>query len=134
MGVKRFMYSVILTGALMFCFGATAYASARWAGVRAVLTADKQTVTSGFSSDPFKATAMYGETLSNSKYAIMFETRGRNGVGEAGYQEALITLRPGYSHTMTISSNYNYHSITLTGKDGLKTVKGCIGNGYVDRD
>lgn len=76
MRVKRIVYSVLLAGALMFCFGTTAFASENWAGITAVLKANQS----------------------------------------------------------TINSSYNYHSLTLTGKNGLDTVKGCVGYGYVDMD
>lgn len=135
MRVKRIVYSVLLAGALMFCFGTTAFASENWAGITALLKANQSTVTTGFSADKvFLATAMYGETASNSQYSVMYETRGCNSIDGKSYQEALITLRPGYSNRSTINSRYNYHSLTLTGKNGLDTVKGCIGYGYVDMD
>lgn len=135
MRVKRIVYSVLLAGALMFCFGTTAFASENWAGITALLKADQSTVTTGFSADKvFLADAMYGNTASNSKYSIMYETRGCNSIGGQTYQEALITLRPGYENTSSINSNCSYHSLTLTGKNGLNTVKGCIGYGYVDMD
>lgn len=134
MRVKRIMYSVLLAGALMFCFGTTTFASENWAGITALLKADQSTVTTGFSADKvFQADAMYGETASNSKYSIMYETRGCNSIGGQTYREALITLRPGYENTSSIDSDCNYHSLTLTGKNGLDTVKGCIGYGYVNK-
>lgn len=134
MRVKRIMYSVLLAGALIFCFGTMTFASENWAGITALLKADQSTVTTGFSADKvFQADAMYGETASNSKYSIMYETRGCNSIGGQTYREALITLRPGYENTSSIDSDCNYHSLTLTGKNGLDTVKGCIGYGYVNK-
>lgn len=131
----RGIIGIVLAAVIVLCWGGKAYASARWAGLTAVLTADKYSVTSTNSAgDPFQATAMVANTQGNSENSIMFEARGGSSVGNYPRQEALITVRPGGSNTLNISSSYSYHSLTLTGKDGLKTVKGCIGSGWLEKN
>lgn len=131
----RGIIGIVLAAVIVLCWGSQAYASARWAGLTAVLTSDKYSVTSTNSvGDPFQATAMVANTQGNSQYSIMFEARGGAVVGSYLNQEALITVRPGGSNTLSIKSSSSYHSLTLTGKDGLKTVKGCIGSGWLEKN
>lgn len=130
---KRGIFGILLAAGLLLCWGTDAYAGARWAGLTAVLTADKTSVTAYNSKgNPFQATAMVASTMGNSKHSIMFETLGGSYERATTNQEALITVRPGDSNTVRIISANSYHTLTLTGKDGLKTVKECIGNGWLD--
>lgn len=130
---KRGIFGILLAAGLLLCWGTDAYASARWAGLTAVLTADKKSVTTYNSTgNPFLATAMVASTKGNSQYSIMFEARGGSYAGANTFLEALITVQPGDSNVVNITRADSYHTLTLTGKDGLRTVKGCIGDGWLD--
>lgn len=132
---RRGIAGILLAAVIVLCWGSRVYASVNWAGLTAVLTADQKSVTrTNTAGDPFQATAMYAHTQGNSQYPIMFQARGGSSVGNCIYQEALITVRPGDAITINIYSAYSYHSLTLTGKNGLQTVKGCIGEGWLEKN
>ncbi len=132
---RRGMAGILLAAVIVLCWGGRVYASVNWAGLTAVLTADQKSVTrTSEAGNPFQATEMVARTKENSQYSIMFEARGGSSVGTYNIQEALITVQPGGENTVKISSASNYHSLTLTGKDGLKTVKGCIGEGWLEKN
>ncbi|MDE7367695.1 MAG: hypothetical protein K2N24_10100 [Lachnospiraceae bacterium] len=132
---RRGMAGILLAAVIVLCWGNRVYASVNWAGLSAVLTADQKSVTrTNSAGDPFLTTAMYAHTQGNSAHSIMFHARGGSSVGNYTLQEALITVQPGDAKTVNISSAFAYHSLTLTGKDGLETVKGCIGEGWLEKN
>lgn len=132
---RRGIIGILCVTGLLLCWGTRVYAEARWAGLTAVLTADQKSVTrTNAAGDPFQATEMVAHTQGNSAHAIMFHARGGSSVGTYNIQEALITVQPDGQNRVKISSASNYHSLTLTGKNGLETVKGCIGEGWLEKN
>lgn len=129
----RGILGILMFSGLLLCWGTKVYASMDWAKLTAVLTANETSITV-VADEMFEATLLFGQTSNNSEYSIEFVAKGGNSSNSITYTEASFIVSPGNSLTQKIDSLRNYHSLILTGRDGLKEVKGCIGNGYVEGD
>lgn len=92
------------------------------------LSKDQKTVTSEYKM--LDASYMYGETMSSSKYKVLYEAKGSNNAKSWKVVKDA-TYDPGKSGKKSITTTNNYYKITLTGKKGNKNTKKCIAFGKV---
>lgn len=121
------MISVV--GVLGLALAMSVQVLASGAQVTASLPATQKTVSSGYKA--FVPNEMYGYVYSISEHPIKFQAYGKNGTAGTATLEGAITISPGASSTIKISSPRNLHQITLTGWDVSVATKGCIGYGYI---
>lgn len=126
MKFKNVIGFVLMMTLLMMCFVRT-NAAAEY--VSATLTTDKKTITSD--SNMFYATNMYCKVYSDSKYPVRFQSNGGNTSNTITTQEKTITYNVDASGTVIVSSQLNYHTVTLTGWNVDSAVKKCHGYGKV---